>query len=60
MIDLMTPLYFARVASFVNRTLDMSNIEAEKVVEQQAEVFENMKDYLIKRWDEKLDFYENV
>ena len=51
MVSLMTPLYFARVASFVNRTLKMSNQEAEKVVEEQAEIFETTKDYLIKRWD---------
>ncbi len=31
----------------------MSSIEAESVVEHQAEVFESMKGYLIKRWDEK-------
>jgi glycosyltransferase involved in cell wall biosynthesis len=51
MLSLMTPLYFARVASFVNRTREMSNEEAEEVVEEQAEVFEQTKDYLIKRWD---------
>jgi glycosyltransferase involved in cell wall biosynthesis len=51
MLSLMTPLYFARVASFVNRTLEMSNEEAEAVVEEQAEVFENTKNYLIERWD---------
>jgi glycosyltransferase involved in cell wall biosynthesis len=51
MLSLMTPLYFARVASFVNRTIDMSNEEAEAVVEEQAEVFEQNKDYLVRRWD---------
>ncbi len=51
MLGLMTPLYFARVASFVNRTRDMNNEEAEEVVEEQAEVFEQSKEYLIKRWD---------
>ena len=58
MVSMMTPIYFARVASFVNRTRDMSNSEAEAVVEEQAEVFENTKYYLIKRWDEKVDYYE--
>jgi glycosyltransferase involved in cell wall biosynthesis len=57
MVSLMTPLYFARVASFVNRTKDMSNEQAEVVVELQAEVFEKHKDYLIKRWDEDIDYY---
>jgi glycosyltransferase involved in cell wall biosynthesis len=52
MVSLMTPLYFARVASFVRRTLEMNNEEAEHVVEEQAEIFEQTKEYLIKRWDE--------
>jgi len=53
MVSLMTPLYFARVASFVNRTMDMTNEEAEEVVEEQAEVFEKSKHYLIERWDQE-------
>jgi glycosyltransferase involved in cell wall biosynthesis len=53
LINLMVPLYYGRVAGFVNNTWDMSSIEAESVVEHQAEVFESMKGYLIKRWDEK-------
>ncbi len=57
MVSLMTPLYFARVASFVNRTRDMNNVQAEEVVEEQAEVFEKLKDYLVKRWDENIDYY---
>lgn len=51
-VSLMTPLYFARVASFVNRTRDMSNEEAEALVEEQAAIFEKSKSYLIRRWDE--------
>jgi len=60
MVSLMTPLYFARVASFVNLTRDMSNEEAEVVVEEQAEVFEKNKGYLIKRWDEEADYYDEM
>jgi 3-dehydroquinate dehydratase len=55
LVSLMTPLYFARVASFVNQTINMSNSEAEKLVEEQADIFEKQKDYLIQRWDEKVD-----
>jgi hypothetical protein len=51
LISLMTPLYFARIASFVNRTREMSTDEAEQVVEEQAQVFEEMKTYLVSRWD---------
>ena len=60
MVSLMTPLYFARVASFANRTKDMNNEEAEAVVEEQAYIFEKMKNYLIERWDEYIDYYEDV
>jgi len=56
LIGLMTPLYFARVASFVNRTHNMSNQEAEALVEEQAEVFEAMKGYLIERWNTAFTF----
>ncbi|MBW2506880.1 MAG: glycosyltransferase [Deltaproteobacteria bacterium] len=53
LLDLMTPLYFARVASFVRQSWDMSSAEAEALVEEQAIKFEEHKDYLIKIWDEK-------
>jgi hypothetical protein len=51
LLGLMTPLYFARIASFVNRTRDMDAAGAEALVEEQARLFEEMKDYLIERWD---------
>jgi hypothetical protein len=53
LIDLMTPLYYARVASFVRQSWDMSSQEAEELVEDQALKFEEYKDYLIKVWDQK-------
>jgi hypothetical protein len=31
----------------------MSSAQAEEIVEQQAQVFEDYKDYLIQIWDEK-------
>ena len=57
LVSLMTPLYFARVASFVNKTIDMTNEEAEEVVEDQARTFENNKDYLTQRWNETVQYY---
>lgn len=60
LVSMMTPIYFARVASFVNRTRNMSNQEAEAVVEEQAEIFERNKDYLIERWDNHPDIYEGI
>jgi glycosyltransferase involved in cell wall biosynthesis len=53
LLDLVTPLYYARVASFVRQSWDMSSQEAETLVEEQAVKFEDQKDYLIKVWDEK-------
>jgi glycosyltransferase involved in cell wall biosynthesis len=53
LLDLVTPLYYARVASFVRQSREMSSQEAEELVEEQAVKFENQKDYLIKVWDEK-------
>ena len=53
LLDLMTPLYFARVASFVRQSWDMSSEEAEALVEEQAVKFEEHKDYLIQVWNEK-------
>jgi hypothetical protein len=52
LISLVTPLYLGRVASFINQTKDMTSSEAEAVVEEQAQIFENKKDYLIKVWDD--------
>jgi len=53
LIDVVTPLYYARVASFVRQTWEMTSREAEALVEEQAKKFEDHKDYLIKIWDEK-------
>ena len=53
LIDLMTPLYYARVASFVRQTWDMSTQDAENLVEEQAMKFEAHKHYLVQVWDEK-------
>lgn len=53
LLDLMTPLYFARVASFVRQSWAMSSLEAEALVEEQAVKFEEHKDYLIEVWDKK-------
>jgi len=54
LIDLMTPLYYARVASFVRESWEMSSLEAEELVEEQAVKFEEQKEYLIQVWNQKL------
>ena len=51
-VDAMTPIYFGRVASFVIQTADMSTAQAENLIEEQAEIFEQEKPYLLHRWRE--------
>ena len=53
LLDMMTPLYYARVASFVRQSWQMSSQEAEDLVEEQAVRFEEQKDYLIKVWEKR-------
>ena len=53
LVEIMRPLYYARVASFINRTKDMTTKEAEKIIDEQAHVFEESKPYLLKIWDRK-------
>lgn len=53
LIELVTPLYYARVASFVRQSWEMSSQEAEDLVEEQAAKFEEHKEYLIKVWDQR-------
>ncbi len=50
LLDSLTPLYFGRVASFVAQTKDMSEAKAEKLIQEQATVYEQNKPYLISRW----------
>jgi hypothetical protein len=53
LVNLITPLYLGRVASFIDETQEMTSAQAEKLVEEQAKIFEKQKDYLIRIWDEK-------
>ncbi len=53
LVEIMRPLYYARVASFINRTKDMNTAQAEEVIDQQAQTFETLKPYLLKSWEKK-------
>jgi hypothetical protein len=48
----LTPLYFARTAGFISDTLDMTTDQAERVIDDQARQFEELKPYLVTRWSE--------
>ncbi len=50
-LDTMIPLYYGRVASLVNELQDKNAQEAEGHFEAQAQMFENMKDYMVKIWE---------
>jgi len=50
LIRSLIPLYFARVASFVEETMSLSDCEAEQVVETQLELFKKSLPYLRERW----------
>jgi glycosyltransferase involved in cell wall biosynthesis len=49
-LDTMIPLYYARVASLVNELKDMNQLEAEFLFEEQAGIFEKLKDYMAGIW----------
>ena len=59
LVGLVTPLYLGRVASFINGTRDMTTAQAEQIVEEQAQLFEDQKDYLLRVWDEKAEAARN-
>ena len=56
----LTPLYFGRTAGFITDTLDMTTDQAERVIEDQAQQFEELKPYLAGRWREMRAASESV
>jgi len=50
LVDIITPLYFGRTKSYCEQVMDMSSGEAERVVQEQANIFEKNKSYLLKRF----------
>ncbi|GBC84546.1 Glucosylglycerate synthase [bacterium HR11] len=52
LLDIMLPLYNARVASLINELADVPDAEAEAFFDAQAAVFEALKDELVRRWDD--------
>ncbi|UCE22936.1 MAG: glycosyltransferase [Candidatus Aminicenantes bacterium] len=52
-LESMVPLYFGFTSSFVLKTKNMSNLEAEKEIENICLEFERLKPYLVKNWNKK-------
>ena len=48
----LTPLYFGRTAGFMSETLALTTDQAERVIDDQARQFEDLKPYLVARWRE--------
>ncbi len=50
LVDIITPLYFGRTNSYCRQVMNMSDDEAESVVQDQAKVFAKNKPYLLERF----------
>lgn len=50
-LEALIPLYFGRIADFILKTLHLSSLEAEDLVEEQCLIFEALKPYLMERWE---------
>ncbi len=50
LLSTLIPIYNLRVASMVNELRDIDDLNAEKYFDEQAEVFEMEKEYLLKKW----------
>ena len=49
-VGALVPLYFARVATFIEEAKDLDTEKAESLVERQAATFEDLKPELAQRW----------
>lgn len=52
-LESIIPLYFGFVASFVQKTKKMSNLEAEEEIEELCLEFEKLKPYLVTNWNKR-------
>ncbi len=49
LVSMMTPLYYGRTASYILEARDISTKKADQLIENQAQIFEEVKPYLVKR-----------
>ena len=52
LLESLIPLYFGRTCSFVIESEPMTIQQAEELIEEQCEVFETAKSYLLNNWSE--------
>jgi len=53
-LDSLTPLYFLRVADFMNESAYLGTKESEAMIVAQADAFLDEKNYLIRRWESEI------
>jgi glycosyltransferase involved in cell wall biosynthesis len=53
LLESIIPLYFGFIASFVQKTKKMSNLEAEEEIEKLCLEFEKLKPYLVTNWNKR-------
>lgn len=53
LLQSLAPLYIGRVASFVLETQEMDDYAAEERIEELCRVYEQLKPYLVRRWEAK-------
>jgi glucosylglycerate synthase len=49
-LDTLTPLYFVKIADFINKSMDKNTDESERMIVEQANAFVREKEYLKKAW----------
>ncbi len=59
-VEALIPLYLGRTGSFVLETEVMNNSQAEEEVEDTARVYEELKPYLLNRWEKEKARFELV
>ncbi|MBR9676331.1 glycosyl transferase [Candidatus Woesearchaeota archaeon] len=52
-VELLKPLYFGRSLSFINQTINLGCEEAERLILRQAQIFRELKPYLINKLSQK-------
>ncbi len=50
-IEALVPIYYAKISSFVSKTINLDSLQAEEVINEQSAVFEQLKPYLLERWN---------
>jgi len=46
------PLYYGFISSFVHETKNLDDYQAEEVIEELCQIYENSKPYLVERWQQ--------